>query len=56
MSALQNCSVFEQPPVEIRANFVSYSDATDNQIHVMKTNRLRRLPRFRSCYSRRPVV
>jgi len=56
MTALQNCSVFEQPPVEIRANFVSYSDATDSEIHVMKINRLRQLSRPRSCNSQRPVV
>lgn len=46
--AVQNCSVFEQPPMEIRGNFVSYSGATNSDIQVMKINRLRGNPRPRS--------
>lgn len=56
MSALQNCSVFDQQRLEIRINFVGYSGTPGAEIRVMKINRLHRLSRFRPCNSRRPVV
>jgi hypothetical protein len=56
MSGLQNCSVFDQQQLEIRSNFVSYSDTRNIEIRVMNINGLDRLLRSHPCNSRRPVV
>jgi len=56
MSVQQNCSVFEQQPMEIRRNFAGYCGSSNSEIQVMKINRLRSLSRSSPCNSRRRVV